>query len=309
MITRSKDVARFVTIDVETANYDMSSICQIGMCKYNDGKIIARYNQLINPQCDFDFYNTQIHGITAEMVADKPTFKELAFYVDSFIDGDIVISHTKFDQNSITKACSENGLAVDWQWLDSTVIVRRLFVEYAYKGYGLKNICNDWGYDFKHHDAFEDAKACGFIVNKAMEKSGKSFDEIVQIHDKDRPRRTRQEKELAQQLAQEQKDKQTEQAKKLEVNKDGDFYGMEICFTGNLSVPREQAVKLASENGFLVRKTVTKNLTHLVVGNQDLRQLVGHDKSSKHRKAEQMIENGADIRILQESDFMTLIES
>ncbi len=295
----------FVTIDVETANYDMSSICQIGMCKYKDGKIIARYNQLINPQCEFDFYNVKIHGITAEMVADKPTFKDVCFYVDSFIDGDFVISHTKFDQNSIEKAFYEQGLCTDWQWLDSTLIVRRLFLEYAYKGYGLKNICDDWGYDFKHHDAFEDAKACGFIILKSMEKSGKSFDEIVQLHNKDKHMRTRQDKELARQFAQ---DKKSEQAKKPEVNKDGDFYGMEICFTGSLSMPRSDAVNLACENGFLVRTKVTKNLTHLVVGNQDLSQLVGHDKSSKHRKAEDMIENGADIRIMQESDFLALIK-
>jgi len=44
-----------------------------------------------------------------------------------------------------------------------------------------------------------------------------------------------------------------------------------------------------------------------VVGDQDLRRLVGHEKSSKHTKAEQLIANGQHIRILGESDFMRIV--
>jgi hypothetical protein len=47
--------------------------------------------------------------------------------------------------------------------------------------------------------------------------------------------------------------------------------------------------------------------TILVVGNQDIRRLAGHRKSSKHRKAEQLISQGQYIRILTESDFEQLV--
>ena len=45
----------------------------------------------------------------------------------------------------------------------------------------------------------------------------------------------------------------------------------------------------------------------LVVGDQDLSVLAGHEKSSKHRKAEDLIEKGQDIKILKESEFMRLV--
>jgi DNA polymerase-3 subunit epsilon len=47
----------------------------------------------------------------------------------------------------------------------------------------------------------------------------------------------------------------------------------------------------------------------LIVGDQDLRKLSGHERSSKHRKAEQLIAKGYPIRILGESDFQRLVIS
>jgi hypothetical protein len=45
----------------------------------------------------------------------------------------------------------------------------------------------------------------------------------------------------------------------------------------------------------------------LVVGDQVINQLAGHEKSSKHRKAEELIAKGQPIRILGESDFRELL--
>ena len=53
---------------------------------------------------------------------------------------------------------------------------------------------------------------------------------------------------------------------------------------------------------------VTRDTTILVVGDQDIRVLAGHDKSSKHRKAEKLIREGYSIRIIGESDFLLTIE-
>ena len=52
---------------------------------------------------------------------------------------------------------------------------------------------------------------------------------------------------------------------------------------------------------------MTKDTTLLVVGDQDLRVLHGHEKSSKHRKAEMLIAQGQSIRILGESDFRRIV--
>ena len=43
-----------------------------------------------------------------------------------------------------------------------------------------------------------------------------------------------------------------------------------------------------------------------VVGTQDNFKIAGYSKSSKHRKAEELITKGIDIRILSEDDFKSL---
>lgn len=44
----------FVAIDVETANPDMSSICQIGVAVYQNGQIIEEWKTYIDPE---DYFN------------------------------------------------------------------------------------------------------------------------------------------------------------------------------------------------------------------------------------------------------------
>ncbi len=74
-----------------------------------------------------------------------------------------------------------------------------------------------------------------------------------------------------------------------------------------MAIPRSEAADLAAAAGCNVGNGVTKKTTLLVVGDQDLRLLAGHEKSSKHRKAEDLIAEGQAIRILGESDFKRLI--
>ena len=66
-----------------------------------------------------------------------------------------------------------------------------------------------------------------------------------------------------------------------------------LVFTGALSIPRHEAADAAAAAGCRVDDSVTKHTTLLVVGDQDLRVLNGHEKSSKHRKAEMLIAKGS----------------
>ena len=47
----------FLVIDVETANADYSSICQIGIADYQDGELINSWESLINPNDYFNSWN------------------------------------------------------------------------------------------------------------------------------------------------------------------------------------------------------------------------------------------------------------
>ena len=70
---------------------------------------------------------------------------------------------------------------------------------------------------------------------------------------------------------------------------------------------RHDAAVAAANAGCQVDDGVTKHTTLLVVGDQDIRKLAGHEKSSKHRKAEELINKGQRIRIVGESDFKSIV--
>ena len=92
-----------------------------------------------------------------------------------------------------------------------------------------------------------------------------------------------------------------------EGDPDGHLYGEIVCFTGALSITRKEAAGLAAEAGCTVKNNVIKEMTLLVVGNQDIRRLAGRSKSNKHRRAEKLIRGGQPTRIVTESDFRRLV--
>jgi DNA polymerase-3 subunit epsilon len=87
----------------------------------------------------------------------------------------------------------------------------------------------------------------------------------------------------------------------------GPLFGEEIVFTGALIIPRREAAVMAAKIGCDVVSNVKKSTTVLIVGDQDILKLGGHEKSIKHRRAEELIGKGQSIRILRESDFLLLV--
>jgi DNA polymerase III subunit epsilon len=282
----------FVAIDVETANADLASICQIGVAKYKNGELAEEWSSLVDPEDYFDFINIDIHGITEEDVAGKPTFPEVASQLADFLDGAVCVSHTHFDRVSISRALEKYELPdFDTTWLDSARVARRAWEEFSWGGYGLANVCNKIGYEFNHHDALEDAKASGRVLLAAIERTGLDISAwLKRVNQPIDPNNV-----------------STGAAIKRDGNPEGELYGEILVFTGALEIPRREAADLAASIGCTVAAGVTRKTTLLVVGDQDISKLVGKEKSSKHIKAEQLIKKGQSIRILKESDFKELV--
>jgi len=288
----------FISIDVETANTNMNSICQIGAAHFADGTIIEEWNSYINPQDYFNAVNVSIHGIDEAKVINSPTFKEVSSSLNDFLKQKIVVSHTHFDRVAMRQASEKYGVdQPDCIWLDSARVARRSWQEIAKSGYGLADVCNMINYKFQHHDALEDAKAAGHVILAAISHTGIDIEGWL--------------KRAVQPI----NSKKFGGAKlnislkvNLEGNIDGPLYGEVIVFTGSLRMPRIEAAGKAANIGCQVTPNVTRKTTLLVVGNQDIELLAGHNKSTKHRKAEKLIQRGQSIRILKESDFEKLIE-
>jgi DNA polymerase III subunit epsilon len=279
---------RFVAVDLETANPQMSSICQIGLVVFEDGKEVHSDVRLVDPNDYFDPYNVAIHGITAGQVRGAPRFKDIHAWLCDHTAGQVVACHTHFDRVALAQACGRNSLELlPCNWLDTARVARRAWAQFSQSGYGLANLADHFGISFQHHDALHDARTAGLILIKAMEETGLDTVEwIKRCNSSVSPgsganiRRT--------------------------GDGDGPLLGESIVFTGSLQIPRRDAADMAHEAGAAVEAGVTKKTTLLVVGDQDIDKLNGQNKSSKHRKAEGLIEAGQSIRILGEADYMSM---
>lgn len=282
---------KFVAIDVETANADMASICSIGVAAFEDGALASEWYSLIDPDDFFDPVNISIHGIQESDVQGAPTFRDIVSEIDRFLGGQVVVTHTHFDRVAMHQAAARWSItAPTCSWLDSARVARRTWAECARSGYGLANVCKMIGYTFEHHNALEDAKAAGHVMLAAMQESGFDLDAI--------------QKRVLQPID---PSSSGSASIKRDGNPDGPFAGEVIVFTGALEVPRREAADLAASVGCTVANSVTKKTTMLVVGDMDVTKLAGHDKSSKHRKAEGLVSAGQPLRIIRETDFRELV--
>jgi DNA polymerase-3 subunit epsilon len=290
----------FVVIDVETANPDLSSICQVGIASFSGGDLLDTWESLVNPDDYFSAFNVSIHGIDESQVKDSPTWPEVFPEVVSRLEEMIVVSHTPFDRAALERACGRSNLVeCECKWLDSARVARIAWPELANSGFGLSKLAARFGIEYKAHDALEDARCAGLLLLRAVEQTGLSPEQwLVRVkHPIHSDGRILYQREVFPAPV------------KRDGNPEGPLHGEVVVFTGALSISREDAAEAAAQAGCHVDDGVTKHTTILVVGDQDIRRLAGHDKSSKQRKAEQLISEGQHIRIIGESDFKRIVSS
>ena len=165
--------AEFTAIDLETANPDAFSICQIGIARYRDGELAQEWMSYIDPEAKFNPDNIAVHGITAAAVRGWPKLSEVAGLLHELLDGRIVVSHSQFDRVALERAFDRHEIPrLDCAWLDSTLVARRAWEGFSKRGYGLENLCRILGYRYQRHDALGDAKAAGVVVLAAIEQTG-----------------------------------------------------------------------------------------------------------------------------------------
>ena len=275
----------FVAIDVETSNPSLSSICQVGVAIYKNGQIQKSWESIVDPDDYFDPINISIHGIDERAVHNAPKWNDIHQVLGAMLHGKIVVSHSSFDRMATIRASEVyNVQPYECSWLDTVRVARRAWPEFSRSGYGLANIAQHLEIEFRHHNALEDARVCGEILNRAISDTGISLEDwLTRINQPITPK--------------------YKVAITRDANTDGPLYGEKIVFTGALAMPRREAADVAAIAGCEVESGVTKHTTILVVGDQDISRLSGNEKSSKHRKAEDLIAKGQKITIIGESDF------
>ncbi len=296
----SRDV-RFVALDVETANADAASICQIGIALVDASGAMETHSFFVDPRDTFAPFNTRLHGISAATVAGCPDFAEVFEPLYPFLNRHPLVQHSTFDQRAIDAACRTYRLMEpELDWHNSVQAARTAWPELRGNGgHGLGSLKTHLGLDFQHHDAAEDAKAAAQVVLLAEQKTGANFFDgsfqKVRVAAGAAPRQAKRAggyfpKSVAR-----------------EGNPRGAMYGHAACFSGDLSMSREEAARLAAEAGVTVKASVSRKVSMLVVGSYDLSGGADGYLSTKHRRAVELIEQGHSLQILSEDEFLEIV--
>lgn len=156
---------RFFALDVETANNDRGSICQVGVACVRPDDSIETWVTLVNPRTRHWVFSG-LHGITDDMVQGAPTIDAVISALDGLLQGQTVYQHSGFDRSAVRAACQHQGREEPaWDWQDSVSVARRAWPELKGNGgHGLASLKEHLGLRFEHHDAGEDARAAAEVV-------------------------------------------------------------------------------------------------------------------------------------------------
>ncbi len=109
---------RQIVLDTETTGLEHMQghrLIEIGCVELVNRRLTGRhYHQYINPQREIDAGAMEVHGITNEFVADKPTFDQIVDAFIEFVSGaDLIIHNAPFDVGFINSEFQrlDRGLA------------------------------------------------------------------------------------------------------------------------------------------------------------------------------------------------------
>ncbi|WP_297810756.1 PolC-type DNA polymerase III [uncultured Finegoldia sp.] len=175
------NLKEFVVFDIETTGLSNATekITEIGAVKIVNNKIIAEFNQLINPEMPIPEKITELTSITNDMVKNMPTINEVLPKFLEFVGNCTLIAHNAdFDMGFIKKNCLDLGLKPVRTYIDTLALARA--IEPHLKNHKLDTLTKLYNVNlFNHHRACDDASATGQVFIKmidALEKNGKKFD-------------------------------------------------------------------------------------------------------------------------------------
>jgi DNA polymerase-3 subunit epsilon len=171
---------RFAAIDFETASGAKASACSLGIAVVEGGEIVAHREWLIRPpSMYFSPGNIEVHGITPEMVADAPEFDRLWPEMEREIGGRTLVAHNAaFDMGVLRATLTHYDVwSEKMQFVCSVALARKCWPEL--RRHSLDALAREFGIEFRHHNAEEDAVAAAKVVLRAAEEYSAESVEVL----------------------------------------------------------------------------------------------------------------------------------
>lgn len=308
----------FVAFDTETANSSRASICSLGATVVTNGVVTDERSWLIRPPEGHDEFfsrNVSIHGITPEMVQDKPRFGELWPEISQYLDGHTVVAHNaSFDTSVVRYACETSGHPwPEWTYGCTLIMARQALDLVSYR---LPIVASHLGVPLeRHHDAAADARACAGVLLALADRNecadlthltaaltvnlGRLFaggwDPCRQTRALRSPSHAARGPLVIPEAS-------------IDADPDHPLYGQVVVFTGGLgSMTRQDACDAVANVGATPAKGLTRKTTVLVIGDGFRGDDLAEFQTGKARKALELRAKGQPIEVITEDELLELL--
>lgn len=172
--TKSLD---YIAIDFETANQYGSSAISVGLVRYINGKESDNIYERICPPTDYfvQEWIDKVHHLTYADVKDSPKFPEvwdqkIIPFIEKTPGLPLVAHNAKFDMSVIWDACNYyHHKLPGYNYFCSLQLSKKVWPEF--EKHALTFLGQKFGIEYLAHDALEDSRTCGLIVNLAAQKT------------------------------------------------------------------------------------------------------------------------------------------
>lgn len=287
----------FTVIDTETTGLDASfdAIIEVAAIKVRDGKEVARFETLVNPGFEINDFIVDLTGITNAELETAPAPADVLPDFLNFVQDDVIVGHNaNFDVNFLYDALLECGYQpLRNDFVDTLRLARRIRPDLDH--HRLSDLTKEYSIPQPvAHRALADCETTAALLS-ALEKDAAEKQVDLTAYKK----KTRSASRVADLVA----------ASPDDANPWNPLYKKLCVFTGKLDAfTRKEAAQLVVNLGGLCADSVTKKTNYLILGSNEYNPTVKDGKSTKQKRAEELILKGADLQILSESAFLELLE-
>ncbi|CAB4616142.1 unannotated protein [freshwater metagenome] len=159
----------FATLDFETTGLSSSidRVIEVGVVRTDsEGNVLREFSSLVNPSRDVG--RTDIHGITAGMLADAPTFQEMLGGLIDALDGAVLVAHNAaFDTRFLKAELLRCGIP-DFE-TDSLCTLKLMLSGFPRGPRRLADCCEFFGIELgTTHCALDDARMASKLLHAVL---------------------------------------------------------------------------------------------------------------------------------------------
>jgi len=273
----------FTVIDFETANNLRNSICQIGICRVENGETVFAESYLVKPpENDYSHWNVGIHGISPDVTENAPLFPEIWNEIKHYFENQLVVAHNaEFDLDCLFKTLEFYGLEPPCFDCECT---------YKLSGLNLIELAESLEIQLRpHHNALNDSLMCAESYMKLKKGLKPNFQKVTKKESKSFF-------EGHERLCGKVLKPDLEHA-----DSNSPFYGKKIVFTGILGhIGREEAAQIVQEMGADIDTGISKKTDFVIIGTGA--------GPSKLKKISEYNNAGSNIRMIYEVEFLDIIK-